>query len=409
VNGRSNPDGDQKNTALIAEAINASTRPAMMTMATSCCCFRRIAPSVASVARLGFPGEPAAGEPLAWPGETRGGGLMRGSWLLVALVPLVAGCTAGGDGSDSAATTGVPPPTVEVATLNALHGIDPRICPEETDFCEAPARLELLFDAIETAGCPDLVGLQEIGPRQTELVPERLPALCDGAYELVFNPEAEPSNTVDQEMVLTRLPVLDEAYVDLANFPWGAQWVRVDSDLGPIDFVTTHLASSANNPDCDASNCPQPLCEPGLETGTCQSRQLLEFLDERRDPSGIAIISGDLNQPVEHPRITTLLDAGFADAWTAAGNPECDPATGEGCTCCTGTGRTLDGLDDPQQTFSERIDFVLARAPDDCALAFDPDRTGPFAGEPVEPPVDGVVWASDHGGVQAAFSCNGTA
>lgn len=331
---------------------------------------------------------------------------MRGRWAScvgVVLALAAGGCTNGDEASGP--TTDAPAPTVHVATLNALHGIDPRICPEETDFCRAPARLELLFDEIEAAGCPELVGLQEIGPRQAELVPERLPAVCDGDYELVFNPEAEEFNTVDQEMVLTRLPVVEEAYVDLANFPWGAQWVRVDSDLGPIDFVTTHLASSANNPPCDPSNCPRPLCEAGLETGTCQSRQLVEFLDERGDPSGVAIVTGDLNQPIDHPRIRTFLEAGFVDAWTGGGNPDCDPRTGTGCTCCTGTGSTLDGLDDPSQVFTERIDFVLARAPEGCAPDFDPARTGPFAGAPVDPAVGGVVWASDHGGVQAAIAC----
>lgn len=342
--------------------------------------------------------------------------------LVVAAALLGTACSSGDGGSGSATSTGASTAdgtgdggsgaggpdgdVLHVATLNVLHGIDPSICPPETDSCAAPARLGLLFDEIEVTGCPEVVGLQEIGPRQTELVPQMLPDLCDGAYELVFNPEGEANNTVDQEMVLTSLPVLDETYIDLAEFPWGAQYVQVDSDLGPVDVITTHLASSSNNPDCEATNCPRPLCETGLETGTCQARELVAFLDGLDDPADLAVVTGDLNQPVDHPRIVTFLEAGFEDTWTSGGNPACNPESGEGCTCCVGTGEVLDGLDDPLQTYDSRIDFVLVRGTEACSPKIDPSRTGPFAAEPASEPVDGVVWASDHGGVQAALSCS---
>ncbi|MEZ5169252.1 MAG: endonuclease/exonuclease/phosphatase family protein [Acidimicrobiia bacterium] len=338
--------------------------------------------------------------------------------LATVAVVLGVACTSGGgdDGSASDPSTADGPvesspsdapdsEILHIATLNVLHGIDPSICPPATDACAAPARLDFLFEEIEASGCPEIVGLQEIGPRQTELVPERLPDLCDGAYDLVFTPEGEPHNTLDQEMVLTSLPVLDESFIDLAGFPWGAQYVRVDSALGPVDVVTTHLASSSNNPGCDATNCPQPLCENGLETGTCQARELLAFLDGVPSPADLTVITGDLNQPVDHPRITTFLDAGFEDTWTQGGNPECDPATGEGCTCCVGTGGVLGDLGDPSQVYDSRIDFVLVRGTGSCTPRIDPSRTGPFAAEPAPEPVDGVVWASDHGGVQAAVAC----
>ena len=330
---------------------------------------------------------------------------------VAAITFAVAACTS--EGSDSGAKTNdstmapdaVPEDTVHVATLNVLHGIDPALCPPDTDFCAAPARLALLMAEIEAADCPEIVGLQEIGPRQTELVPELLPGVCGGDYELVFNPEGEAHNSIDQEMVLTTLPVIDESYVDLANFPWGAQWARVESGVGLIDVVTTHLASSENNPPCNADNCPQPCARPVSKPARAESREVLGFLDGLPTAAELTLVTGDLNQPIDHERITTFLDAGFEDTWTRSGNPECDPSTGEGCTCCVGTGEVLDGLDDPTQHYDERIDFVLVRGSESCTPEFGAATTGPFAGEPAPEPVDGVVWASDHGGVQAELWC----
>ncbi|MCZ7526482.1 MAG: endonuclease/exonuclease/phosphatase family protein [Acidimicrobiia bacterium] len=353
--------------------------------------------------------------------------------LIVVALVLVAGAACSGDGGDGApgapsapsatstsaptaasgAGTAAPGPTepppaapgLRVVSLNVLHGL---FCEPATDFCDAPNRVALLLGLLEDAGCPELVGLQEIGPRQEELIVPALAGLCEGAYELVWNPEPGP----DREMVLTSLPVLDERFVDLAGFPWSAHWVRVESPAGPVDFLTTHFASSANNPPCGPETCP-PLCPVGVETGTCHALEVVDFLDRYADPDGITVVAGDLNQPVDHPRIRTLLDAGFVDVWTAAGNPECDPATGEGCTCC------LDDESDPgvfsgtEAAYDERIDFVLVRVPARCELVLDPPGdadgdgvgTGRFAGTPVADGPGGLTFPSDHAGVQADLAC----
>jgi hypothetical protein len=74
-----------------------------------------------------------------------------------------------------------------------------------------------------------------------------LPALCGGRYQLVVDDRGLP----DQEMILTDLQILDEAYVELAGAPiWSAHWVRLKTGLGTVDIVATHFASSSFNLEC---------------------------------------------------------------------------------------------------------------------------------------------------------------
>ena len=126
---------------------------------------------------------------------------------------------------------------VRVVTLNLLHGL---FCPAETDACNAPDRVAILAELVEQAGCPDLIGLQEIGMRLEQLLPPMVETLCDGGYTIAWQAVASP----DREMVLSRLPIVERGYLDIANFPWEAYWVRVDTPSGPVDFLTTHFASS---------------------------------------------------------------------------------------------------------------------------------------------------------------------
>jgi hypothetical protein len=316
-----------------------------------------------------------------------------------ALVVLLAACTHG---------TGRPvvrerPHEVRVVALNQLHGI---FCPPETDQCDAPSRLELLFRDIEDARCPQIVGLAEISARQAELIPELLPSVCGGRYRLLYEPE--DGAVIDEEMILTSLPVLEHGYVDLANFPWSGLWAKVQTPIGVVDYVVTHQASSSNNPPCTTENCP-PICLVGEETGTCHTRQLIAFMDAHATPGGVQIISGDLNKPTSDPRITPYFDAGFVDAWTEAHNRECDPETGNGCTCCINSDvENYDGggLKDPTRQRDNRIDFVLVRNTTTCRLQFG-GATGIFAGPPAREPVNGVYWPSDHAGVLAEVRLHG--
>ena len=292
---------------------------------------------------------------------------------------------------------------VRVVAINQLHGI---FCPPETDACDAPSRVELLFRQLEAARCPQIVGLAEISTRQVELIPPLLPSLCGGRYTLLYEPG--DGAVVDEEMILTSLDVLEHSYVDLANFPWSGLWAKVDSPIGVVDFIVVHQASSSNNPPCTAESCP-PICTVGEETGTCHTRQLIAFMDAHATPGGVQIVSGDLNKGPSDPRITPYYDAGFVDAWVESGNRECDPSTGRNCTCCISSDvENYDGggLGDPTLTRRSRIDFVLARNTTDCRLRFG-GATGIFAGPPAREPVNGVFWPSDHAGVLADLRLQG--
>ena len=258
----------------------------------------------------------------------------------------------------------------------------------------------------------DIVGLQEIGPAQIELIPAALPDACDGAYELV----SERPNLPVEQWVLSSLPVLDAQTETISGVTRTVPWVRLDSPLGPIDFYTTHFVAGIDNLPCTADLCPgitAGLCDPEMDTGECNPLETVDFIDRTADPNTLTILTGDLNAEIDEPRITTITDEGFVDVWTLAGNEACDPETAENCTSGQSGEGPFDGLDIADSTRDERIDFVLVRAPDDCELSVEgPDdtdgdgtSTGMFAGEPFDPPVEGIFWPSDHTGVQADLSC----
>jgi hypothetical protein len=295
----------------------------------------------------------------------------------------------------AAPATGAKAP-VTVADLNLLHGL---FCqPDVTDWCHAPARVEILGKWLEKAKCPDLVGLQEINARTEELINDLVKTVCGGAYTV----HTEPVNSPDREMILTRLEVIDEGYLDIANFPWEAYWVRVDSPQGTVDFLTTHFASSSNNPPCTEASCP-PVCAAGIETNECHAHELVDFFDSRPKPARLSIIGGDLNARPTEQTLTTLHDAGFVDTWVEAGRPECDPATGVGCTGCSEQDRELIGMDTVEGLDCDaRIDFILVRTSGRCDLAA--TATG-FAHKPLKQPIDELYWPSDHHGVRAGVRC----
>jgi endonuclease/exonuclease/phosphatase family metal-dependent hydrolase len=323
----------------------------------------------------------------------------------VSVVVLASGCADDGVGTGSAED-------LTVVTLNVLHGLPlPGGCGEDTDFCRAPDRLDLLWSAIEQqAGCPDVVALQEIGPRQKELIPDRLGDLCTGSYELLFSEQQIP----DQEMILTTLPVVEDHFLDLSGGPWTAHVARLDSDLGPVDVLATHFASSAFNPDCgSAENAAcDPACPAGIEMGSCNAIEAVAELDRAAADADLQLLVGDLNREIDDPRLALVTEAGFEDTWLLAGNPECG-TTGEAspasCTSGVSGDSELDGLDRAEQDLDRRIDFVLARPADGCALTVDTADDGDgdgtptalFAVGPLDPPVDGLVWFSDHQGVMA--------
>jgi hypothetical protein len=325
----------------------------------------------------------------------------------LAALALVAACSSGdsgpadgggsSSGSDGAATAEEPAAApVRVVTLNLLHGF---FCPPETDSCQAPDRVAIFTELVEAADCPDLIGLQEIGARLEELLATAVGTLCDGSYTIAWK-GGEPA--IDREMVLSRLPVVDQGHLDIANFPWEAYWVRADGPQGPVDFLTTHFASSSNNPPCAPDLCPA-ICPPGTITNECHAIEVVDFFERQPPGAVLSIASGDMNAGPHSPTVATLLDAGFVDAWLEAGNDECDPATHAGCTSGGRQPEPFVGMNTPEGPgFDERIDYVMVRPAADCAPAIEAEA---FAAERRGEALDGMWWPADHAGVLAELRC----
>jgi endonuclease/exonuclease/phosphatase family metal-dependent hydrolase len=286
-----------------------------------------------------------------------------------------------------------PAATVRAVSQNILHGI---ACAPDSDLCSLPDRVALFTRQLEEAGCPELVSLQETNAAMLDLFEPELAAICGGAYAIVY--DGDPG--IDREAVLTTLEVLASQRVRLAGPLRTAYAVRVRAPVGIVEFVTSHLASSADDRPCDAATCPPP-CDASDSVNTCQGRQLVAFADAVALDGDVVILGGDLNARPDEPTIAAIRDAGFLDGHVEAGLPECDPATGEQCT----SGRADDSLDDmtdPQSRQSERIDYLFFRTDRECSVG---EPTGLFNGEPATGDPAGLAFPADHTGVQLTLSC----
>jgi endonuclease/exonuclease/phosphatase family metal-dependent hydrolase len=320
---------------------------------------------------------------------------------------LVTGCTSGGSAKTAPETSAKqsseratgeprgsgPSEPLRVVTQNILHG---NACQPQTDFCHIGGRVALFARQLQANGCPELVALQEANRRTDAELHKSLPGVCNGRYTIVW--DNDPSE--DRELVLTTDPVLSSERVRTAGPLRTAYWVRVKGAAGPVDLVTTHLASSSDDGVCDRDTCPPP-CRLTDTLNTCQGREAAALLERKRLPQSVAILAGDLNAHPDELTIRALRAQGFTDTFVAAGNAECNKKTGVNCT----SGRvdtSMVDLKNPNAKQYERIDYVfLARTPR-CAVVA---PTGVFAakGGPVGP--DGIVFPSDHSGVQATFEC----
>jgi endonuclease/exonuclease/phosphatase family metal-dependent hydrolase len=316
---------------------------------------------------------------------TRRGG--RSVVVVLAVLALVAGCSDDTGGDDAASDED---PTVTVVSQNLLHGT---ACAEDSDRCDLPARVQLFVEQLADAGCPALVSVQESNQQTVDELASALGDGCTADYEIVWDDDP----TLDRETVLSTEPVLGSRRIALAGPLRSAYWVRVASDVGIVDYVSSHLASSSDDRPCDEATCPPP-CEVADTVNTCQGRQLVEFADEVADPEAVVVIGGDLNAMPDEPTIAAITGAGFVDTHLAVGNPECDPDTGEQCT----SGRiddALTDLEDPASLQTERIDYLFVGDRRDCTPV---EPTGLFNGEPA----DGTLaFPSDHTGVQATLRC----
>lgn len=306
--------------------------------------------------------------------------------MVIAVV--MAGCSSGGgDAAGPAAAR------VRVVSQNLLHGI---ACPADSERCDLPGRVALFMRQLDEQDCPELISVQEANERTVSLLRKEAEGVCGGEYTIVW--DDDPG--LDREVVLTSLPVLGSQRTRLAGPLRTALWVRVAADVGVVDFVSSHLASSSDDRPCDRATCPPP-CQVDEMVNACQGRQLATLADEVAGSDSVVIVGGDLNAKPGEPAIAALLAEGFVDTHLAAGNPGCDATSGAQCT----SGRVDDALTDltdASSRQSERIDYLFMGGPRACTAV---QPTGLFNGEPVAPGPDGLVFPADHTAVGATIEC----
>ena len=348
---------------------------------------------------------------------------------------------------------------VEIANLNLLHGFD---CdppfPGQGDQCRLSDRVNLLFDHLADIGCPDIVTLQEIvdrdfvarspveivGPLDSakELIEEKLAPLaevCGFQYELLYEPAPDTQfEGTDEELILSRYPIVDAELRLLHSalfqpdipllqfFARHALFARIDHPVGWIDVFTTHLSSGSDfaNNDCNSQvdlgggvvifvPCPEE-CYPSQTVRECQAQQLALFVETRHDVPAPAYVSGDMNAEPSSNEYEEFVGRGWIDTHLAAGNQECEPTTGLGCT--SGRDEIGGDLEAPALNVDRRIDFVFL-VPGNHALhcklvQATKRRSRLFAAEPnpfddtCGPAPLPICWTSDHNGNFANVRCS---
>ncbi len=314
-------------------------------------------------------------------------------------------------------------PDLTVANLNVLHGFG---C--GADQCRMVDRMELLADWIAGRGCPDVVALQEVALvplRVDEAIVDAVAGRCPFEYEVFF----QPVSGLDEEMILTRYPVLASQVQNLhLGFPAPIRhvtWVRVDHPIGPVDVFATHLASGADLATSPCENywfpCPPECVSAGVATvRECEALQMAEFVATVHDGDAPAVVTGDFNAEPGSYEYDQFAGRGWLDTHLAAGNAECDAATGAGCT--SGRATDLAELESTDPNVDRRIDFLFLVPPgpgSTCDALLDPASdadldgigTGPFAelpnpfaaacGAAPLPP----CWPSDHVGNGLDLDC----
>jgi endonuclease/exonuclease/phosphatase family metal-dependent hydrolase len=309
-----------------------------------------------------------------------------------------------------------------VANLNVLHGLG---C--SPDQCRLADRIDLMFEWVADAGCPDVVTFQEVNDlasqafKARELIEAALPTVCGGAYD--GNSAFSSVLGIDEEMVISRYSIFQTLVLELHSalapgFTRHVLRVRIAHPLGPLHVFTTHLSSGSDDATdpCGANPgnpCPVECIAAGATTyRECQAVQLVDFVEASQGASMPAVVSGDLNAVPGSFEVLQLTGAGFSDTYLAVGNPECVPATGVGCT--SGRDSSLAELESTAANVDRRIDYLfLVPGSDggpactqtlDTSADLDGDGTATqiFADDPnpfasCGPALD-ICWPSDHEG-----------
>jgi endonuclease/exonuclease/phosphatase family metal-dependent hydrolase len=149
---------------------------------------------------------------------------------------------------------------------------------------------------------------------------------------VVFDPATfrppEPGRGIDEELILTRYPMLVSELLPLYSplaplFFRHVLYARIAHPVGPVDVFTTHLASDSDlaSLPCGLNVLPSPLQSPPCPVECvafsdtvreCQAKQLAAFVELRHNVPEPAVISGDFNAEPESPSITS--------SWATAGS-----------------------------------------------------------------------------------------
>ncbi|UCE84871.1 MAG: endonuclease/exonuclease/phosphatase family protein [Deltaproteobacteria bacterium] len=326
---------------------------------------------------------------------------------------------------------------VTAAQLNILHGL---FCPPDTASCRFVERAELFAQWAEASGCPDVLTLQEVNVLgfQDDILQDAVEAACPYHYRRV----AFPVIGVSEQIILSRFPVQQSEQLILHSFlsaaPRNATYARIDHPVGPLDVVSTHFAAGVDQGSgpCDIDNppggdieipCPAACRAAGATTiRDCQAVQLAQFVESRHDVATPAVVAGDFNARAGSFAYEHFTERGWIDVHLAAGNPECDPDSGTGCTSGRDetSGENPSGdLESPEANVRSRIDFIFVVPPaagSDCAGGIDPfdDADGDFTAtrifaddpNPFAPgcgPLPAAIcWPSDHEGVELDLNCD---
>jgi endonuclease/exonuclease/phosphatase family metal-dependent hydrolase len=324
----------------------------------------------------------------------------------------VAGCNSGSsDRSSAPATTTtsksrVPARVLTLVSMNVLHGA---LCDDVDAHCAVADRIRLLARDIESAGCPEVVALQEVAPWWHDLLVARAPTLCGGHYHVVSPPVGVPY--FDAETVLSKLDTSDPQRFDLADR--GAQRralrVALRTSRGRIVLVVTHVGTGADDFGNGGASCAQskdcpPPCDHAGTAFACQIVQLREIASAQPNDGRIAtVVVGDMNLVPSAIPLRVLSLAGFVDTYRAAGRIECKPSSGVGCT--SGRDDThLATLRDSDAIDTVRVDYIFLRPTPHCRPVYGP-QTGLFGARPATNGPGGLAWVSDHTGVELDLAC----
>ena len=288
---------------------------------------------------------------------------------------LAAGCILGG-----AKAAG--PQRITIVDYNIFHGLydeDPA-----PNFDRFEDRLNLI--AAELARLkPDIVVLQEVvltPPKGYPDVRATLLAALGDQYKAIFGEAGTES--IDEgivgRMTLTRLPVVSAANRAVYQGR-SAHRVTVQTKGGVLDIYNVHLEG------------PELVGQQKLEI-----TKLLTFIDANGRNQNPVIVTGDFNSRPGDEAITAMKDFGFTDVEAQKFDVTCNKQGDPGCTHATFS--RLENM--PSAPQDARIDYMFAREGADMMLSVVDAK--PFLNQPQKDPKgSGLLWTSDHIGIQATL------